>query len=149
MQRAFLAMLKLDAKRWRTVEDPRAWLVVTTRNEAKMMVRTATRRRAREHGRDGAGSHAPDDTGVISTINTDDAAALRDAVRSLDDPLREAVTLRHVGGLTFEQLGEALGVSKSGAVQRYRQAVAKIQDFLAASRRADSTDPTSRSQRHA
>jgi len=65
---------------------------------------------------------------------------LERALRSLPPEQREAVVLKIDGGLTFAELGEALGVSPNTAASRYRYALEKLRDILKAS--DDGNEPT-------
>lgn len=62
--------------------------------------------------------------------DTEDAELLRKEVEGLPDKLREVLTLRIWGGLTFAEIGELLGVSHNTAASRYRYALEQLQKKL-------------------
>ncbi len=61
----------------------------------------------------------------------EDAAALRCAVDSLGEKLREVVTLKIWGGLTFSQIAESMAISPNTAASRYRYALEQLERKLA------------------
>lgn len=64
---------------------------------------------------------ALDDVWTDRALEDDeDAAELRLAVESLSDKLKEVVTLKVWGELTFAEIGEALDISQNTAASRYR-----------------------------
>ena len=60
----------------------------------------------------------------------EEAATLRDAVRELSPKLREIVTLKIWGGLTFAQISETLAISPNTAASRYRYALEQLAQDL-------------------
>ena len=60
----------------------------------------------------------------------EDAAILRGEVESLPDKLREVLTLKIWGGLTFAEIGELLTISNNTAATRYRYALEQLQKKL-------------------
>lgn len=56
----------------------------------------------------------------------EEALMLRQAVRQLSDKLREVVTMKIWGGLTFAQISEALAISPNTAASRYRYALEQL-----------------------
>ena len=56
----------------------------------------------------------------------EDAVRLRDAVQKLSPKLREVVTMKIWGGLTFAQISEALAISQNTAASRYRYALEQL-----------------------
>jgi RNA polymerase sigma-70 factor, ECF subfamily len=62
--------------------------------------------------------------------DTEEAEILRNEVESLPDKLREVLTLKIWGGLTFAEIGELLEVSQNTAASRYRYALEQLQKKL-------------------
>jgi RNA polymerase sigma-70 factor (ECF subfamily) len=62
---------------------------------------------------------------------TSDARELRDALSRLPAPQREVLVMKVWGGLTFPQVGAAVGVSPETAASRYRYALARLREQLA------------------
>lgn len=56
----------------------------------------------------------------------DEAELLRQAVQDLSPKLREVVTMKIWGGLTFAQISEALAISPNTAASRYRYALEQL-----------------------
>ena len=67
------------------------------------------------------------DTGVE---DDEEAQLLRAAVDSLSDKLREVLTLKIWGGLTFQEIAESMAISPNTAASRYRYAVEQLQRKL-------------------
>lgn len=55
---------------------------------------------------------------------------LRDAVQELPKDQREAVVLKALAGLTFDQAGEVLNISPKTLATRYRRALMKLETRL-------------------
>ncbi len=55
---------------------------------------------------------------------------LRQAVEKLTDKLREVVTMKIWGGLTFAQIADVLKISHNTAASRYRYALEQLQKNL-------------------
>ena len=62
-----------------------------------------------------------------SLEENEDAQNLRALVKALPDKLREVVTLKIWGELTFAQIGQALEISQNTAASRYRYAMEHLQ----------------------
>lgn len=56
----------------------------------------------------------------------EEALMLREAVQGLSDKLREVVTMKIWGGLTFAEISEALAISPNTAASRYRYALEQL-----------------------
>ncbi|MES2996553.1 MAG: sigma-70 family RNA polymerase sigma factor [Verrucomicrobiota bacterium] len=67
----------------------------------------------------------------------EEALAMRDAVQKLSDKLREVVVMKFWGGLTFQQISEALAISPNTAASRYRYALEQLAAGLAKRKEAD------------
>jgi len=61
---------------------------------------------------------------------TEEAAMLREEVEKLPEKLREVLTLKVWGGLTFAEIGTLLTVSHNTAASRYRYALEQLQKKL-------------------
>ncbi len=61
---------------------------------------------------------------------TEEAQLLRSEVELLPEKLREVLTLKIWGGLTFAQIGDLLKVSHNTAASRYRYALEQLQKKL-------------------
>lgn len=55
---------------------------------------------------------------------------LRNEVETLPEKLREVITLKIWGGLTFAEIGETVGVSHNTAASRYRYGLEQLQKKL-------------------
>lgn len=108
------------------VADPRAWLLAIARREALNALRAdgRLRRRERRAATDGRGSAAADGERLAP------ADGVGEAVDALPRRLREVVVLKHVLGLTFDQVGEALGINRNTAASRHRVAVERLRRAL-------------------
>lgn len=58
------------------------------------------------------------------------ARVLAEAIASLNDADREIINLRHVGGLSFKQLADALHEPLGTLLARHHRALKKLRDFL-------------------
>ncbi|HUB27880.1 MAG TPA: sigma-70 family RNA polymerase sigma factor, partial [Tepidisphaeraceae bacterium] len=65
---------------------------------------------------------------------TERQAAIEAALNQLPGDQREVVVMKIWGGLSFEQIGEALGVPLNTAASRYRYALAKLESELSEER---------------
>lgn len=75
--------------------------------------------------------HEQDDHWLDTNAEDDEEASLlRDAVQNLGDKLREVVTLKIWGGLTFSQIAEAMTISPNTAASRYRYALEQLERQL-------------------
>lgn len=61
---------------------------------------------------------------------TEEAELLRKEVEGLPDKLREVLTLKIWGGLTFAEIGELLNIPHNTAASRYRYALEQLQKKL-------------------
>lgn len=141
VQAAFCRVLEVEAATLKRVEHTGAWLAAVLRREALMAMRGARRERARRNVavarvavsrgsvalRDSRG--AASDPVVASSAHRDE---IRLAVESLPRRAREVVLLKHVCGLTFEQMALALGANRDTLASRYRAAMEKLRESLGA-----------------
>ncbi len=121
VQSAFCRIMRVDERELLAVRDPGAWLARITRNTAINWLRTHRRDLARR------GRAGPEPRSAPSPT-TDPAVA--DAVDALPPRLREVIVLRHIAGLTFDQIELATGVNRSTAASRYRAALTLLRESL-------------------
>jgi DNA-directed RNA polymerase specialized sigma24 family protein len=122
VQNAMLRVLALSAARVREVRDVRAFLLAVTRREAAALMRSARResvRVAAGGGPGGARGAPPQARGEVGA-----------AVDALPRRLREPVVLRHVVGLTFDQMALATGIHRSTLASRYQCAMEHLRGVL-------------------
>lgn len=75
--------------------------------------------------------HDQDDLWLDSSSEEDEEAdLLREAVNDLGEKLREVVTLKVWGGLTFAQIAESMAISPNTAASRYRYALEQLERKL-------------------
>jgi RNA polymerase sigma-70 factor (ECF subfamily) len=120
VQEAFCRLAVLDPP----PDQPAAWLYRVVRNLAETDRLSGRRRRHREK-RVAAPESFNDDLSVRLDVNV----AIK-AVWQLDDALREVVTARIWGQLTFEEIGEMCSISTATASRRYRSALEQLRKQL-------------------
>jgi RNA polymerase sigma-70 factor, ECF subfamily len=125
VQSVFMAVLEQSKSQIRRVEDPIAWLLVLTRRCSLNHLRSTHRDFARRHAAASVARELP-------TPATDGEHLLR-AMDNLPRRLREVVVLRHIAGLTFDQVATALGANRNTAAARYREAIRRLRMVLDAS----------------
>ena len=118
--RAYSALGRYDAERVRKLHL-RAWLLRIALNVFRNELRRASRRPATEPLADGLlvveGGRAPDD--LASTI-----------VLALPDEQRVPVVLRHVLGLSFEEIAEILGRPEGTVKAQTSRGIRRLRDSL-------------------
>jgi len=106
-----------------------AWLFRVVRNRAISMKRSADRRQRHEmaasDARRGWFSAHPDDP--------IDVVKLSESLQALSDQHREVIVARIWGCLSFEQIGEIVGTSRSSAHRRYEAGLAILKKQLESS----------------
>jgi RNA polymerase sigma factor (sigma-70 family) len=122
VQQAFLEILRMPRRHAREIADPGAWLLRVTRNLALNRVRSIRRERRRLGMLAAPRAEPPSAEG---------ASALADALAALPRPMREVVALKHAGGLTFDQMATALGISRNTLAARYRRALERLRALVA------------------
>ena len=120
VQEAFCRLAVVEPPPERVV----AWLYRAARNVAENQRVAGQRRRARE--KRAAAAEAVDDDPLKQLI-ADEVLA---SVLRLDVSLREVVTARIWGQLTFEEIGTMCGISTATASRRYRDALEQLHKFL-------------------
>src|SRR5881394_1395686 len=102
------------------VKDVGSWLARAVRNEALNHIRASERRRAH--------------TAAVVVAGAPEAGAfeeVRETLAALPEALREIVLLKHVAGLTFDQVALALDDNRSTIASRYAKAVRLMREFAA------------------
>jgi RNA polymerase sigma-70 factor, ECF subfamily len=125
VQAVFITVLQQRRGAIKQVKDPIAWLLVLTRRCALNHLRSSRRHaagRAPEGKAVAAGTVAP----AVASRNED----LHRAMDRLPRRLREVVVLRHMAGLTFDQVATALGDNRNTAAARYREAINRLRHVL-------------------
>ena len=124
VQTVFCKVLQLPRREVERVGDPASWLAQIVRREAINRLRS----RRREHARRDA---ARGQAGSGGSSGVADAELAR-AVDGLPRRWREIIVLKHVNGLTFDQIASATGVNRNTAAARYRSGVARLRAVLEA-----------------
>lgn len=103
-------------------------LVFTTiRRTAIDHARRAERRRLRE---DVVARERPAALFDDAVETRERAATVEQALRRLPEPQQEVLVLKIWGELTFEQIGETVGIPANTAASRYRYALQSLKDHL-------------------
>ena len=116
---------------WRTRETARdllPYLYTCVRSAAMDLGRGQRRRVRREQDADRRESSAFE----FPAEQREREAAIEAALSQLPGDQREVVVMKIWGGLTFAEIGEALGVSLSTAASRYRYALTRLEQELSA-----------------
>lgn len=123
VQGVLLRVLKLPTREISAVRDAAAWLTTLVRREAI----DARRRLARTSGRESTGGAGIDaGRGPVGS-----EADLLAAMDGLDDHERELIQLKHVAGLTFDQIGLVLSENRDTLASRYRVALGRLRGMVA------------------
>jgi RNA polymerase sigma-70 factor (ECF subfamily) len=108
-------------------EHTLAWLYRVVKNRALNAVRGARRRRERETramAERFAAAQQP------AAFDRGDSLAAIDALERLEPSERELVVMRIWGGLKYDEIAVALGVSTSTAHRQYERALTKLRQIL-------------------
>lgn len=125
VQQAMCRLLELKERQAREIRDVGGFLACMVRRLALNDVRSAGRNARRERH---SGEPAP---GARDGLIVDrEHQRLSDAIASLPDELGEVVLLRHVGGLTFDQLALSLDQNRSTIAGRYRRAIDELERLM-------------------
>ena len=124
LQAALLSLSKLSTARVTDIRDVFGFLVTCVRNAAmdmKRAQRNQTRRVKLVTARDGCDAmlDAP-------RILPDAQESLLDRIWTLDEDQREIIMLRHVAGLSFDQMSLALDAPRSTLFSRYKAALGRL-----------------------
>ena len=139
VQSAFCRIMDLPERELAAVRDVGPWLVQIIRNTALNWLRAHRRDAAR---RNRSAANASPRTPASSD------AALADAVDALPTRLREIVVLKHIGGLTFDQIELATGINRNTAATRYRSAISLLRESLASASPIPPSAAKSASRQH-
>lgn len=122
VQEAFLELIEQPER----PENLAAWLFRVVRNRALDRARTAARRR-RKHDEILSGRAA----WLTSTVDSQlDAETVTKLLGELAVDLREIITARIWGELSFEEIGELIGTSSSTAHRRYVEGLELLREKL-------------------
>jgi RNA polymerase sigma-70 factor (ECF subfamily) len=121
VQEAFLKLVR----QIRPPTDAVAWLYRVVRNGAINASKMARRRQRRE-----SAVARPERWFIEPEVEGLDAETARAALQRLDVEQREIIVARHWGGLSFEQIAEAVGCSASTAFRRYTAGVEELRKHL-------------------
>jgi RNA polymerase sigma factor (sigma-70 family) len=126
-QNALMRMLRTPLPLVALVRRPRAWLCELTRREALMLRRGRVRAERRErHSGSPDFVHASEDAVALPRD-----PGLHEAVARLSPEHQHVVILKHRAGLTFDEMGEVLGISRDTLASRYRAALERLRGFVA------------------
>lgn len=124
VQVVFCRVLNMARREVERVSDPGAWLAQVTRREAINHLRSRKREAARREAAGGLGLHRDDND--PAPIDAD----LEAAIERLPRRFREVIVLKHVAGLTFDQIAAATGLNRNTAASRYKSSVEALRDLL-------------------
>jgi RNA polymerase sigma-70 factor (ECF subfamily) len=124
LQAALLSLSKFSTARLTEVRDPFGFLVTSVRNAAidmKRAQRNGIRRVRLVAARDGCDA-------MLDAPRTlpDAQEVLLDRLWTLDEDQREIIILRHVAGLSFDQMSLALDAPRSTIFSRYKAALGQL-----------------------
>ena len=124
VQSVFLSLIRENHKKGRP-ENPTAWLYRSVRNEAISQWRSNRRRQDREE------RHAPPPPTFHKTGNSPfDPEAVGESLDRLRDDHREIVLMRIWGGLSFDEIAEATGKSRTTVFRLYRDGLEAMKNEL-------------------
>jgi RNA polymerase sigma-70 factor (ECF subfamily) len=117
VQEAFIEL----ARQSEAPASPAAWLYRVTRNRALNALRSARRRTTHEQ----AVALARDELN-LKTVSPDERLQAAELLLALEAGQREIVVLRVWGGLSWQEIAELVGASKSSAQRTYVQALEQL-----------------------
>ena len=114
VQEAFIAL----SRQPKMPDEPLAWLVRVTRNQVLQWNRSDQRRAQRHIAR-------ATDVAWFQNVERENMEVLEvcEALKKLPTDLSEVVTMHLWGQLTFEQIAEVVGLSRSSVHRRYTDAI--------------------------
>ncbi len=120
VQQVFVGIFAVGRDEIDRVEDVLAWLIRLTRNAALNDARGRMRSRVREAMRAAMGGEG---MRPVHSLRTDSHDELLAAVGRLPDDAKELIVLKHVAGLTFDQMALSMDENRSTVASRYRAAL--------------------------
>jgi RNA polymerase sigma-70 factor (ECF subfamily) len=124
VQQVFVGLFARPRDEIEGIEDVLAWLIRLTRNAALNDARGVQRRRLREAVR------ARFDAGIARSAEAGSREELVGHLGSLPDDARELIVLKHIAGLTFDQIAFSLDANRSTIASRYRAAMDQLRAAL-------------------
>ena len=124
VQEAFVAVLGLSASEVMGIENAGAYLAGAVRARALNIVRASARRERHER------SVERGEPALRLVRGVDEDRALERALGLLELDVREAVALKHIAGLTFDQIAGVLGVPRATAASRYYGGIERLRTVL-------------------
>lgn len=136
LQQTFCRILETSPATLREVQDVPAWLFQVARhiafNSGRSERREKTRRKTwfgRGEKSANAGVSPPPPARMLDGSSHDES--LSRALGSLMPDMRDVVLLKHVAGLTFDQIAVATQTNRNTAASRYRSALQLLEAALA------------------
>jgi RNA polymerase sigma-70 factor (ECF subfamily) len=107
----------------------RTWLLAIARNEALGLIRSRGRRRE-EHLEAVHGLEDASEPADVRAFRGDEVARVREAMERLPEKQRLSVSLRLFDGLSFREVGEAIGSSEGAARVNYHYGIGRLREWL-------------------
>lgn len=124
VQEAFLELMEQPAQ----PENVIAWLFRVVRNRALDRVRMVARRQGKHEELSSTRA-----AWLTSSVDSQlDAETVTESMKELAGDLREIITARIWGELSFEEIGELIGTSSSTAHRRYVEGLELLREKLGA-----------------
>jgi RNA polymerase sigma-70 factor (ECF subfamily) len=138
VQAVFVAVLGRPVSELKRVRDVGAYLARSVRHAALNQIREHGRRQRREREAGGAAAGAGE-AGGGGSLGVEDCERerLMEALDGLPDGAREVLVLKHLAGLTFDQVAEVLELPRGTVSGRYRAAVIAVRVALGERDEAD------------
>lgn len=121
VQEAFMKLLRRE--RLDDIENGRAYLLQTVRNEALMIAR----KRSHEELQEDVATAEQDRTDSFAWENEE---AITEAISRLEPTERDIFTLHVNGELSFEEIAGVMDMSLSAVYRRYRKAQKKLRKIM-------------------
>ena len=125
VQQVFVKLLGLGRDEIERVEDVLPWLIRLTRNAVLNDARGNGRRRVREAEWGGMSGASP-----FRLLATREHDGLLAALGEIDAAGRELIVLKHIAGLSFDQMAASLDENRSTLASRYRAAIERLRSVL-------------------
>jgi RNA polymerase sigma-70 factor (ECF subfamily) len=131
-QAVYLKILAMPMRTLRKIDAPMPWLVTLARNEARDALKKRHRDERREQER----------ARTIGAAIPPEGSELRDAVAKLPEELAEVVVLKHVAGMTFDEIALALSANRNTVASRHTRALERLRESLKEPDGAKRLEPT-------